>query len=81
MRRGNRRSSKTPQTFSEKIKQQRRASCGYAPSDEASDEETGEKTSYLKSKLQQQRRHSQGYTRIHATRGSASDLEDIALID
>ena len=72
---------KEVKTFSDKIKQQRRASRGYAASDCSSDEDSGLNTSYFKSKIHQQRRQSRGYTRMHATSGSVSDLEDITLVD
>ena len=61
---------KKPSTFEAKLKKQRRASCGYAPSDCSSDEEP---SAPIKKKGKD------GYTAVPTT--EPSDLEDIALDD
>lgn len=59
---------KDPSTFEAIIKKQRRASCGYAPSDCSSDEEPG---------TEQKKKQKYGYTAVPTT--EPAKMEDIAL--
>lgn len=61
---------KEPSTFEAKIKKQRRASCGYAPSDASSDEEPS---------TPHKKKGKDGYTAVPTT--EPPDLEDISLGD